>query len=98
VVNVGDPTVYLNNVPIGVANADKGAIDGGEEANFGTDVVEGLKAEPYLNIIETTPEEALEGLRTDKYLFNYDHSGRLQLRTSLLLLIRNHSKPRSPSP
>ncbi|MFY9190625.1 MAG: YhgE/Pip family protein [Lawsonella sp.] len=64
-----DPTVYLNNVPIGVANADKGAIDGGEEANFGTDVVEGLKAEPYLNIIETTPEEALEGLRTDKYLF-----------------------------
>lgn len=64
-----DPTVYLANVPIGVANADKGAAQDGKKQNFGNEVVEGLKAEPYLNIIETTPEEAMDGLRKDKYLF-----------------------------
>ncbi|HIW95589.1 MAG TPA: YhgE/Pip domain-containing protein [Candidatus Corynebacterium gallistercoris] len=67
-----DPFGKVNDLPVALVNSDQGTTVEGEELNAGDKVVAGLHENDEISWIDTTSEEAQEGVANGKYYFSLE--------------------------
>lgn len=62
-----DPYARLNDVPVAIVNMDEGATINGNDRNIGSEVCKNLLDDGTLKFIETTQQDAEDGVLNQKY-------------------------------
>lgn len=65
-----DPTGHLSGLPVALVNEDAGAEQGGEPIHLGDDVASQLIADGSLGWVETTADDAAQGVDDGTYYFS----------------------------
>lgn len=65
-----DPFNKVNDLPVALVNSDQGTVVNGKKLNAGDEVVQGLHDNDQITWIDTTEEQAQEGVASGKYYFS----------------------------